>query len=575
MKIQPMNSFFPRLFLIFLFAGFCSTMAAQTRNGLVITKDENGVIREKGQVIRERRQGEWNFYDAQGKLEQQTNYEGGKKNGLELHFYKGDTISLGHYKNDVQVGEWKKWDENFRLIQIQHYDDEGYTTGTNFKWESDGSLKEYSVITPDRKETNYEYNHGKIARIAHYDQSRLDGKMIVYNSNIKSTADSIREINNYKQGRQHGEHIEYTNGKIVHKENFCEGYLCGESSWYDEEGRITLSRTYNATGKINGVEKQYENGKLIAENNYVNGVRNGKQALFDASGVLTMESYFTMERLDSSFKYYTNASHSLQEKIMRAQESLSPFYFDTTYYETGKLKITSAWKTIGTLDGPYTVYYADGKPQTLKTYTSNSTNGIYREWNSKGTLILQAVCRNDALADSIRAWKEDGTEIDSKTDEFDYAVFRAMQPGMSFYSKIVDNPVMPEDPRHTDIPPPPRTEYFKADSSSTFESSAVYSFAEVMPSFPNDGFSAFLAKNIKYPVQEKEMGMQGTVYVSFIITSTGKVANVKAVKEVLGASGLTKESIRVIKMMPAWKPGMQNGKPVHIRMVQPIRFVLQ
>jgi protein TonB len=572
-----MNYSFPRLLLLFVFVSFFyADVNAQTRNGLVITKDENGVIREKGQMVRDRREGEWNFYNAQGKLEQQTNYAGGKKNGIELHFLQGDTISLGHYKNDVQVGEWKKWDDNFRLIKLQHYDDEGHPAGTNFQWESDGSLKSYSVITPDRKETDYEYNHGRIVKIAHYDHSKLDGRMIIYNVNNKSATDSIQEIKEYKEGREHGESIEYANGKIIHKANYCNGFLCGASTWYDEEGRITLSRTYDPSGRTDGVEKQYENGKLVAENSYVNGSRNGKQAAYDPSGVVLMESYFTMGRLDSSFSYYANAAHSLKEKIMRAQESLLPTYFDTTYYENGNLKTTFTWQTPGTtLEGSYTIYYPTGKPQTLKTYKSNATNGIYKEWNTKGTLILQAVCRNDGLADSIRVWKEDGTEIDSESADFDRYVFRAMQPGMSFNGKIPADMKLPLDPNFDELPPSSRMEYFKADSLSTFENSAVYTFAEVMPVFPGDGFAAFLSRNIKYPVLEKEMGMQGTVYVSFIITSRGTVAGVKCVKEVLGATGLTKESMRVIRMMPRWTPGMNNGKPVNVRMVQPIRFKLQ
>lgn len=557
-------------FYFFIFLCFFGLNArAQSRNGIVITKDENGVVREKGQMEKGRREGEWNFYNAQGQLEQQTNYAGGKKHGTEFHFLRGDTVSSGHYTNDVQTGEWKKWDNGLHLIMLKHYDEEGNETGTAYQWESNGSLKEYSIITPDKRETQYEYSLGRILRISHYKDSKLDGRMIIYNLINSSAGDSIQEIREYKDGLQHGESVEYLNGKIVHKANYCQGLLCDTSTWYDEKERITLSRTYS-NGKIDGIEREYENGKLMAESNYVKGARNGKQTVFNSTGILVKESYFAMGGLDSSFKYYANAAHNLQEKVIRVPGG-APAYRDTTYYENGNLRTSAGWQTLSILEGAYTTYYPNGKPQTLKTYKSNSTEGIYKEWNPKGALVLQAYCSKDELKDLIRAWRDDGTEIDAKNADFDRTVFRAMQVGMSFYSSILRTENVPKD-----IPQGlAKTEYVKTDSLTSFENSAVYSFAEVMPVFPNDGFMAYLSKNIKYPNIEKEMGKQGTVYVSFIITYKGTVSGVKCVKEVEGAPGLSRESMRVIKAMPQWTPGLQNGKPVNVRMIQPVRFKLQ
>ncbi|HET6989687.1 MAG TPA: energy transducer TonB [Bacteroidia bacterium] len=104
----------------------------------------------------------------------------------------------------------------------------------------------------------------------------------------------------------------------------------------------------------------------------------------------------------------------------------------------------------------------------------------------------------------------------------------------------------------------------------------VYTFAEVMPDFRHGkgGFQKYLVKSVKYPEAEKNAGKQGTVYISFIVEKNGSISNVHAVKEVPGAPGFTKESIRVIQNMPRWSPAKVNGKPVRIEITQPIRFIL-
>jgi periplasmic protein TonB len=102
----------------------------------------------------------------------------------------------------------------------------------------------------------------------------------------------------------------------------------------------------------------------------------------------------------------------------------------------------------------------------------------------------------------------------------------------------------------------------------------IFTFAEQMPEFPGNGFTAYLQKNIKYPAMEKDAGKQGTVYISFVVEKDGSITNVAAAKEVPGAPGLTREAIRVVSQMPKWSPGMMNGRPVRITITQPVKFVL-
>lgn len=111
---------------------------------------------------------------------------------------------------------------------------------------------------------------------------------------------------------------------------------------------------------------------------------------------------------------------------------------------------------------------------------------------------------------------------------------------------------------------------------STSDTDAVFSFAEIMPSFPGGqaAFMDYLSKNTKYPKEEQNARIQGTVYISFVVEKDGSITNVRAMKEVAGAPGFTTEAIRVISAMPKWTPGEMNGKKVRVRYTQPIKFAL-
>ena len=102
----------------------------------------------------------------------------------------------------------------------------------------------------------------------------------------------------------------------------------------------------------------------------------------------------------------------------------------------------------------------------------------------------------------------------------------------------------------------------------------VFTVVEEMPSFPGDDESRvrLLTENIKYPQMAKESGIQGTVYVTFVIDERGRVADVKVLRGIGG--GCDEEAIRVVKMMPPWNAGKQSGKPVRVQFNMPIKFTL-
>jgi periplasmic protein TonB len=97
---------------------------------------------------------------------------------------------------------------------------------------------------------------------------------------------------------------------------------------------------------------------------------------------------------------------------------------------------------------------------------------------------------------------------------------------------------------------------------------------EQVPEFMN-GMAAmykFLGENIKYPNVARENGIQGTVYVGFVVWKDGSLRNVEVKRGIAG--GCSEEALRVVKLMPNWRPGKQNGKAVPVSFTIPIKFKL-
>jgi protein TonB len=103
----------------------------------------------------------------------------------------------------------------------------------------------------------------------------------------------------------------------------------------------------------------------------------------------------------------------------------------------------------------------------------------------------------------------------------------------------------------------------------------VRTFVEKMPSFPggNDALAKFLSKNIRYPHMASENGIEGRVFIQFVVDYEGNIKDVKAVGAIRGG-GLEEEAMRLVKLMPKWTPGRQNGQAVSVQFNLPVSFQL-
>ena len=103
----------------------------------------------------------------------------------------------------------------------------------------------------------------------------------------------------------------------------------------------------------------------------------------------------------------------------------------------------------------------------------------------------------------------------------------------------------------------------------------VFDVVEEMPSFPGGSAAlmSYLSSNTKYPVVAQENGVQGRVIVSFVVERDGSISDVKVARSV--DPSLDREAQRVVKSMPRWSPGKQNGSTVRVKYTVPVVFRLQ
>ncbi|MBW6460037.1 MAG: TonB family protein [Bacteroidales bacterium] len=115
----------------------------------------------------------------------------------------------------------------------------------------------------------------------------------------------------------------------------------------------------------------------------------------------------------------------------------------------------------------------------------------------------------------------------------------------------------------------------RVEDEADHEETTIFMVVESMPVFPGGeaNLYKFLAENIKYPQMAKESGIQGRVFVTFVVERDGSVTDVRVLRGIGG--GCDEEAIRVVRNMPKWTPGKQRNKAVRVQYNLPVKFTLQ
>jgi periplasmic protein TonB len=131
----------------------------------------------------------------------------------------------------------------------------------------------------------------------------------------------------------------------------------------------------------------------------------------------------------------------------------------------------------------------------------------------------------------------------------------------------------------TNAPPPTDEELAPKEEKKQVveqeEKPTPFTVVEEMPGYPGGDAEMykFITTTIKYPEEAKELGIQGKVFVNFVVEADGSISDVRLIRGIGG--GCDEEAIRVVRAMPKWVPGKQRGVPVRVYFNLPIKFTLQ
>jgi TonB family protein len=149
--------------------------------------------------------------------------------------------------------------------------------------------------------------------------------------------------------------------------------------------------------------------------------------------------------------------------------------------------------------------------------------------------------------------------------------------------KMIIPEVLPPDPYPGPLPEPYPEPYFLGEPViepphpvEEKKQDEILSVAEVIPEFPGgmEAMKKYLGDNVKYPQMEMENGIEGKVYLRFVVDELGKLSDIKVLRGVNGGPGCDKEARRVVQAMPDWKPAMNKGKACKVYMTIPVVFRL-
>jgi TonB family protein len=196
------------------------------------------------------------------------------------------------------------------------------------------------------------------------------------------------------------------------------------------------------------------------------------------------------------------------------------------------------------MNGKYTSYYETGKKEEEGTYIRNEKNGVWMNWFENG----QKKSRGNFVND-----KYDGTWIERDENGTDSSLMECFPDATYKNIRLSANQVTVNDQYNVFYPVGVRAEFPGGDKA----------------------MQEFIQEHVVYPRAERDAGISGTCYVTFVVEKNGALSDIRILRGIPNAAGYNKEVLRLVNSMPTWSPGMQFGKPIRVQFNMPVRFTLR
>ena len=280
---------------------------------------------------------------------------------------------------------------------------------------------------------------------------------------------------------------------------------------------------------------------------------------YDADGTQRNNFFITETERRGDTSTYTIEPFTLSVHLFEQLFDLATYEEDTVYQIVEQMP-----------------QYTGGEQAMMKYVAENiKYPQAAKDKNISGRVFVGFVIEKDGSVSNVKVVRGIGGGCDEEAAR----VIKEMpkwKPGMHKGKPVRVNYMMPIFFKLDDGQPAKSVKKEKASNPDmTPDKNGVYQIVEEMPEFPGgvEALMDYVAKNVVYPQEAMDKEISGRVFVSFVIEKDGSVNEVKVMKGIGG--GCDDEAVRVIKAMPKWKPGKQEGKPVRVSYMMPITFKLQ
>lgn len=530
---------------------------AQKKNGKVTIEIEKGGV-EKGKIKNGLREGTWKSYNSKGELIKEENFLNGMRHG-DMKAWDDSTMITGHYTTGQKDGTF------ITKINGQVVSEIGYMMDT----------LNGQYFTTSKEKTVYGF----------YQRGRKSGLRVV--DSLDYDRNRIKDSTYFKNGLRDGMSALYINGVLVTRTHWTAGKRDGIYREYDLKTGILVRQGNYLADLRDGVWRTYAEGKLRSVEDYEKGIHASNTIMYegDTTVIAGVESYYPdgMKRMtqlndekgrakqrtycspqgnvDSIVSYYP--SGKIKDAHYTAyvnNEGVTQFYTYQSFYMNGKVK-SRGYEHKDQRDGNWLIYDSTGRVFESEHYIEGKPFGWFKTYYSSGALKLQAYCY-EGITDTILVYSKSGVKLSQKDPAYSKTIeeVQLAHPEIQFR----DPNKFPPDHKLQGIVSlgPDANEGKWADEPATFPGGI-------------DSLNAFIKKNVRFPEPERRTSKEGEVHIKFLIEKDGTLSDVQIVKEVPGAPGFTKETMRLMRAMPNWIPAKTNGKIVRVYYILPVKFSLE
>ncbi len=477
------------------------------------------------------------------------------------------------YKNTF-YGERTYFFENGDTSKTMMYDKSGSLIGKEVSYYSNGQVEYRIDRSQEPEKRTYYHKNGQLQKDYLSNGYKKEGAYIVYDSlgavsqeGTYAAGKKVGEWKSYHRNGQRSSVMEYNaegklvgeekhfhkNGKLHYAINYIEGSPQGEVQYRHSNGKLQQIKTYK-NGELEGQVLAYDStGMLVAENNYKKGKEEGVQKEFYANGQLKSETMIENGEQVSYLLYYPGGEIKQEQVLKKKKMSLHYYLNNGEEIEHSELQISPYIKPAHEEALNALTLNAELKPETDRViYTFN-----VKQDGSIADIELSESA-NDYMDSVIYQWL--------RTVDFEPGSSWKMPSAFVGGLKVsIENGEINGMEMGNFSPIPAKEKVFEGS----------YMIVEQMPMYPGGEAQlfAYLGGNIIYPDEAKDSGIQGVVYVNFIVDRAGFISKPKIIRGVHPL--LDRESIRVVSEMPVWDPGKQRGKAVKVQYNLPIRFSLK